>query len=406
MKVMKRYNRLILPLLLIMGLSSCSYGFFNFAAETGSLELNIEFVNDNAKDVDKVKYELTPPKGLSSTVSSYISGSMNYKSLDNMDTGSWSIKGGMYADGELIQEFSYGMEILNNTRTKLRIEARWNVSEYEMVFQSWEEPEENTGISDVNAAVPAFDVSEIRLIPAYCIRNEDEEFYSVNVCILGSSLDSGLQSLELNYPDGYSYEYGYDYSYSRSLLTVFQDSESMIEILRNQLIPGSGPNGTYYLRLGDHNGTSAQFSETLSMDYSGITPTITGYNALTIIPATVLSTGPHDFGYEFNSNAGIATRLVFLINRGDGTIYPSDDTMAVGIDIGALNIAGGLPSGSYEFIVAAVGYMTTTPVTDAAGAGISSDGLRSENLAASIYELYGENTGYVVCKVVEFTVTP
>jgi hypothetical protein len=314
-----------------------------------------------------------------------------------MDTGSWSLEAEMYAEDELVQEFIYGIEIIYDMRAMLEMEAHWNGSEYEMSFELTRESIEYEEIEEDEVSyTPDFNVTDFKLIPFYHIDDfAEEESYSVNICILGSDLDTNVQGLELNYPDGCSYDFGVNSIYSRSILIEHNSSSDMIEIMRNYLITGSSANGTYSLRLSDYQGVSSEYSEVLSLDYEDLTPVITGYNAGTTVPATILYPGTHSFGYEFNSDIDIGTKLVFLINRTTSTVEPSDDSMAVVSDVGTLDIAGDLDSGSYEFIVAAVGFSTSAPVTDASLAGVDVSGLESEIFAATIYEVYGQNTGYV-----------
>lgn len=397
--------------LIVMGsfislLLSCSYGNFNFSAETGSLELDFIFTGDNTLDVDRIDYELTPPAGLSTKIREEFSGNLLTTSFDNMDAGSWSIKGSLYANGTLVQEFAYSTEIVNDEKTRLSMEASWNSAEYDIIFQLWQitaTDEDPSGVDE--PSTPLFSVSDIKVMPALLKEHRSgNNLYAVNIRIIGTNLDSDVAALKLVYPDNYIYEYGTEdhYDRSRTVLISHKATDVMIEIQRNQFDLGETLNGNYQFTLRDPAGATIEYPSVVNLDFDALIPDVLNHNGSVNIPVSINSTVLNDFEYMFSSAAGIGTRLVMMVDRQNGLPYPSDNSIAVASDSGTLSILGGaLPAGDYELILASIEYSTLTPYDQAIAAGVSD--MRSEQLVQNLYEIYGENTGFVCFRSVSLS---
>ena len=236
MQKRKQFIKLLLyPILMILVLSSCSYGFFNFSDETGSLELEFMFSGDNTLGIDRIDYEITPPKGMSITLKENYFGGSSYRSIDNMDVGPWSIRGMLYSDGAMMQDFEYNVEIIRGEESRLRIEARWNSAEYDVLFQSWQVAEGTYEPSeDPVVTVPSFSITDTRIMPAvFRDYRSGDILNAVNTRIMGSGFDTDVKSVRLIYPDNFIYEYGYDdYNSGRTLLISHTAENNLIEIQR------------------------------------------------------------------------------------------------------------------------------------------------------------------------------
>ncbi len=399
MKSFRLAARAVLLFLIVLFIfSSCGYGFLNFSSQTGSLELQFEIKTDNAMSIDRIKYELTPPKGISSTISVDLEGDHAWERVNNMDSGSWQINAELYSGSEVIQIFSYSIEIVTDHVTSFRAEAYWETSEYKIIFETWQYTEGSDGGDNTEGTAAAAEIADFKNMPAV------HEYYRTNVQrhgvtsrVLGSNLSDGLKTFSLTYPDGQSFECGSNTEYySRDIIFSMYADNGLIEVHRNILNIENTMNGNYSLMIADVNGYMTKANESLNYDFASLVPEAVGCNSLPDIPTDITEAGGCSFEYSFTS--GVGTRLLYIINRDTGEIYPDPATNGIVMltDSGSLAYpgAGTMSTGSCELVIAAVEHATLTPYDDALDLGLSPD-LLPENLVESLYEIYGENTGYV-----------
>ena len=235
----------------------------------------------------------------------------------------------------------------------------------------------------------------------------------VNIRIMGSGFYPDLESVELEYPDGSLYSFGYLSYYNRATQffhNVDSTSGTMVELQRNLGTDLAAINGIYRFHLEDVNGGFVDYEKSLSVDPDLMMPGIVSYGISApgeqgTIPKTIYSSDAHYFEYSFDTSVASGTKLVFLLNRGTGAIFPAGDGIAVSLYSGShFTAAATLPAGDYELVAAFMEHGTATPFTDATTAGLSGIDMRSENLINSFYKIYGADTGYVFYKSAMFTV--
>lgn len=209
----------------------------------------------------------------------------------------------------------------------------------------------------------------------------------------------------MRYPDGSEFiidEQSYDH-YSRDIIFSYSVEDPFINIFRNFKINEPFSYGSYSLLMEDHNGAEKSLWLDVDTDLYAVLPAVVDVDSTGTIQSQIDAYVNHSFYYSFPPDAAIGTKLVYIASLDDGSIYPANDTIAVGSISGFISYLGGspLPLGKYEFIVAAIGHATSTPVTDATNAGVSME-LGHAGLSSSIHELYGESAGFVCVSYAEF----
>ena len=404
---MNGYSRtavsLVLILFILILLSSCSYGFLNFSSETGNIELSFGFTNTNALGVDKLVYKLSPPAGADLSVTISNTRDFDYHYIDRADIGFWHITGELYSGDIFIQQFDYDVEVVTENTTKLEINAEYTAGGYDIRFETWQYGDSGMDSTGGTSDSYFFTVSEMRLMPAvYKAYRSGDYRYSVNLRVLGTGLVDNVRGIRLSYPDGAVYEYGELYINNRKIDLYDVADNNMLEFNRPFLYEDNLLNGDYKLKLTDNNSASDIFEKTLDLDFESLMPSITS----TGIPSSFTISDSYDFYYDFGSAGGNGTMLVFFVNQVTNEINPPDDSMAVSSSSGFISLTPALlNTGGWELIIAAIEHSTSTPYTDATALGLSPD-LSSGTLPGSIYDLYGEDSGYIMYTGAAFQVTP
>ena len=401
MKVLKTAARLTAVISFLVILSSCSYGFFNLFSDTGRIELEFEFTNVNALNVDRLVYELTPPEGSPFTVELRYYDRFKYFSLDNADAGAWSIRVAMYSGDEFISEYSYPepLTVVKELTTKLRLQANY-ISGYDIVPEvtQYDETDQSAGSTgEYFPPEPNFSISGMALLQPSFFRDHRRgyERAAAEVRVNGGGFALNIGQFSLTYPDGSVFEY----ENSRILDSCFIN-DSIIEFYHNFTGETVLLNGLYSLELTDYNSAVSHFEKDLVFDYESLIPKVTS----TDIPDTFTISDSYEFFFETSTSTDIGTRLVFFVNTHTNEIYPANNTIAVGGGAGSRwKTPSSIFEGNWELIAAVIGHFTTTPYDEAAGSSLSLD-YDSEHFAESMFSLYGEDTGFVVFTAIDLVV--
>ncbi|HAK47643.1 MAG TPA: hypothetical protein DCO79_17200 [Spirochaeta sp.] len=414
---MKHFVKIIRYLILIsfaVLLSSCGYGFLNLDGERGMIEIEFEITGAGFADVDRIEFELTPPKGMTTSVRLKLENNSTRYEFDNADIGTWTLKTILYSGFKEVQTLfldgdpDRSILVSTDMKTSLSIDAAWDSTGYVPQYQEW-----STEINDAGSVqlTPAFGLTEMRIKPGVVESyHSKERYYLVNTSILGSDFNNNIGLLRLIYPNGTIYEFGSEAS-SRSVAASHFIENDRIEI---QWAPGYEAdvlNGGYDLRMLDSAGVGETMNIDFNLDYDLYMPDIPDGSIPESLPRSVA----HTFNYDFTVESAAGTLLVYLINKNDPSeIYDYDhpnlppDAFAVSGTTGTLDtqIDQLTDGATYQFMLVAVQHHTTNPVGDAVAAGVDSPDLRASRMVDTINDIYGADTGYVICKMIEFSVTP
>jgi len=386
---------------------SCSYGLFNFSAETGELELELQIVGDNNPGIDSVIYELTPPDGsLSVSFTSAVSGLYSrYLNIDRMNVGTWSTSVKLMAGSELYQTYDGNLDIYADGRTKLRVEAAFNGIDFSINY-NWFRNDDST---DAGIVDPAFTVSDISLLPEVHLDYKSGTYFpAADIRISGSGLDSQVRNLEILYPDDSVFFTG-EQNMSRGGEPVFsQSTEDALIIIRRALnLSLADINGTYVLKMTDYSQNGIR--QEIAADYGELSlnvPVILGHNGTGQVPDTMPDMMVNSFEWKITDASRAGTIIALMVNLSNGAIYPNSDAMVTSGSSGTLSLPGmSLGSGNWVFIIAAVEKVFTTPYTDALALGVMPD-LRPTSFAQGIKEIYGSGAGIVTFSSVPIEVVP
>ncbi|MDC7225379.1 MAG: hypothetical protein PQJ61_01295 [Spirochaetales bacterium] len=428
-----KFIKMLAFLCLFAVLSSCSYGFLNFASETGEIELSFLISGTNVNDVDSIKFKLTPPEGLSVSETIDLENDTAWTKFSNADIGSWSLEWVLYADGEEVQSSDESIEIPveDQYTVKYTLSAVWNSADgdYDITpeYLSYEIGD-NVDDSDDETPAPDFTFSSMEISPGVVVNNDETEaYYWSYVRISGSGFSDNLKYLKLSFPDGFTYEFGG----SDSRYVPYQHSldDSLIEIERayavneNAVVGYDGEDDDYSLRLVDYNSGVKSESSTFDFDIGKYMPEIANGTETDVVDVT----SGHDFDYSFGSESSGSTKLVYLINAsdssevyGDDNTFPPDDaSLLADGESGTFTIASNqLTDGvTYQLVLVAVEYSTTTPYSDAGASELIYEAdpfsdvyldLSPSYVVETINSIYcdetgyDENAGYIICRFLQF----
>lgn len=386
-------------ILLILILTGCNYGFFNFSSENGDLEIGFEFVNDNALAVDKLEYEAVYSDGSSGTFSSDVYGTHTHYRIDKMSVGSWTIKVRLITGKEVVQETEYSLDIEQDTEIQLQIYARWMGEAYEFDFQTWQNTDDggNTGDdTSYTPPTPNFSITDFTLFSNY----KRDYFKKTEVIgfenqISGSGFSGNVRSFELIYPDGTEYIVGEDHDfYGRALLFSHEIDAAGNWILINRTFELNSTSlpGIFEFSIEDYNGGSLKRDLNIDYDLSKLMPEIAGVDTSNILPESLMSGSTYSYKYSFPDDPSIGTRIAFIVdNSYTKNFYPQSDAIVVTSNSGSID--WNLGSGFYTFIVCTIDHVITTPVTD--GGGYGTVDLNPDFFVDNIRTLYGADVGII-----------
>jgi hypothetical protein len=402
-------KKIILLVILISApflLTSCSYGIFNFASETGDLELELQLGGDNSPGVDSVIYELTPPDGSGVVffTASLADSSYSHQRVDRMLTGEWGVLIKLMVGDTLFQSYSDYVQISSSVETRMNVNASYNGSSFDITCNSFINEDGTSG-------TPAFTISDTYLNPNYYINyRTDELIASVDFHITGSGFTDYVRNMELLYPDGTEIIFGED-NFSRAVFYSHTVEDALINIIRPLQSFTDVIDGAYVLKMTDNNNNGVR--QELSDHYGDIEskiPKILGHDGNANVPEIIMNSVGHTFQWELSDNSRTGTVLLFVVDVNDKTnIYPTTDPLLVQAGtFGELFLGpAAISDGSYELVIAAIEEPFTTPTADAVTVGVFADlDLRTSTFPESIRLIYGSDTGLITYSSVSFNYSP
>ncbi len=398
MKRMLRFSGITaLFFFLMLFLFSCSYGIFNFSAETGYFRFELEFNGDYS--ATEIEFTLTPPDGSGDVIfTEAIEGGFCSLDVENMDIGTWQLNVTILPDADTVFDSPVDFEIVSDQQTGGRIDVSFNGTDYNYYVNWWDSDGSDGSSSTVAITVDSLLVSPL-ILKSY--RGNTKLGYAAFE-VSGTNFLNGLNYLEITSPDDSTVRVSnYEY-YPKDLFLGGSDvEESLISIQDGFSRAFDSFNGSYTVKAVDNSSNIVR----LTYDYNLVTedkiPVLTGMDGAGVISTDVDSTIIHTFDWEIPDTTSTGSVFAYIVNKTDGSYYPADDSIYN--STGVLSVPNSTMSvgDTYQLIVVSMEYYTITPYTDAVAAGVNMH-MNATTIGWMLNEIYGASTGLISVTAAEF----
>ena len=398
MKRMLRFSALTSLLFIsLLFLFSCSYGIFNFSAETGYFRFELEFNGDYS--ASEVEFTLTPPDDSGDVIfTEVIENGFCSLNVENMDIGTWELNVTILPDSNTVFESSVDFEIVTDQQTGGRIDVSFNGSEYSYNVYWWDS--DGTDISSAEAAITVDSLTLSPLILKAYRGNTKLGYAAFEVS--GTNFLDGLNYLEITSPDDSTVRVSnYEY-YPKDLFLGGSDvEETLISIQDGFNRDFDAFNGTYTVRAVDNSSNIVRFTYDYDLVSEDKIPVLTGMDGAGVIATLVDSTIIHDFDWEIPDSTSTGSVFAYIVNKTDGTYYPADDSIYNSTGVLSVPNSTMSVSDTYQLVVVSMEYSTTTPYTDAIAAGVDIH-MNATTIGWMLNEIYGASAGLISVTAAEF----